>query len=244
MVQEPEIAEGSLEIRLGHEIPPKQYGILAAILNLSWAWLFEATPEIIEKRLQSGQIFVAAYCQKRPDEQIKGVDLSPYDGQKIPIVFLETVALRTEGKFENVPEDYFKLTNSGLWLPKSQNPEGDYFAPLSDRLWRPGLEDPDTILMVDLTRTEKTLSEEVSILLGFTNRLLSGQTGYELPFDPANIRHIWTYSPNISGIIRMHERNGAIDTGFTIPQSRVPRHNISYLDGRRTISPLFSHPLM
>ena len=246
MVQKSKGLESSLEVRLGHEIPPKDYGILAAILNSAWGWLFEATPEIIEKRLQSGHPFVVAYGQKQPDEQIEGDGSSPYDGQKMPIVFLETVALRTEGKFKNIPTDYFSLTNSGLWQPKSQNPNGDYFAPLSDRLWHPGSKDPDTIMMVDLTGTplRRRVTEEVSRLVEFTIKSLSGQNDHNLPFDPVNIHHIWTYSPDRPGVLRMHERNGARDTGFIIPQSRVPRQYVSYLNGTRTVDPSFSHPLM
>ena len=245
MVQGPTVARSSLEMRLGHEIPPEHYGILAAIVNSAWGWLFEATPEIIGKRLRSGHPFVAVYGPKQPDEQMAGVDLSPYDGQKIPIVFLETVALITEGKFENIPKGYFELTNSGLWQPKSQNPDGDYFAPLSDRLWHPGSKNPDTIMMVDLTGipSKRKVTREVGELIGRTKRLFSGDSNAGLPFDP-NIPHIWTYSPDRPGVVRMHEANGATDTGYIMPQSRVPRQFAPYLNGARTVDSSFSHPLM
>ncbi len=243
MVREQTIVESSLEMRLVHEIPPEHYGILAAIVNNAWGWLFEATPEIIERRLKSGHPFVAAYAQKQPNEQIGGVDLGPYE--KIPIVVLETIALRTEGNFENVPKDYFILTNSGLWLPEDQNPNGNYFAPPSDELWHSGSEDPDTIMMVDLTGTpsRRRVTREVSELIGYTKKLFSSGTNAQLPFDP-NIPHIWTYSPDRAGVIRMHEDNGATDTGYIIPQSRVPKQYISYLNGTRTIDPSFAHQLM
>src|SRR3989338_8454661 len=96
MVQKSKGLESSLEMRLGDEIPPEHYGILAAIVNGSWRWLFEATSDIIGKRLESWQVFVAIYGNKHPDEKMGGFDLSTYDG-KIHIAFLETVALTTGG---------------------------------------------------------------------------------------------------------------------------------------------------
>ena len=226
MVQESKVVESSLEMRLGHEIPPEHYGILVAIVNSAWGWLFEATPNIIGQRLKSGQIFVAAYSQKQPDEKIEGADLSPYDGQKIPIVFLETVALRTEGNYENVPKDYFSLTNGGLWASSPEN--------------------PDTVVMVDLTSSpsRRRVTKEVRALIDFTKRLLSGKTGYVLTFNPEGIEHIWTYSPERAGIIKMHTDNGAKDTGFRIDKSRVPLAFVSSLNGIRTVDPLYTHPLM
>ena len=226
MVQESKVLESSLEMRLGHEIPPEHYGILAAILNPSWGWLFEATPEIIGKRLQSGHPFVVAYDEKQPDEKMEGVDLSHYDGQKIPIVSLETVALRTEGNYENVPKDYFSLTNGGLWAPSPEN--------------------PDTVVMVDLTSNPSRwrVTREVRALIDFTKRLLSGETRYELPFNPEDIEHIWTYSPDRPAVIRMHTDNGAKDTGFTINNSRVPLAFVSSINGSRTVNPPYTHPLM
>lgn len=239
------MTNGSLEMRIGHEIPSEHYEILAAIVNNAWGWLFEVTPDIMRQRLQSGHPFVIAYDDKQPDEQMEGVDLSPYDGQKIPIVFLEMIALTTEGKYGNIPEDYFSLTNSGLWLPRDQNSDGDYFATLSDRLWHPGSEDPDTIIMADLTGTpsRRRVTGEVNQLIDFTNRLFSSETNGQLPFDP-NIPHIWTYSPDRRGVIRMHEDNGATDTGHIILQSRIPRQHVSYLNGKRTVDESFTHPLM
>ena len=204
MVQEQKAVEGSLEMRLGHEVPPEHYEILAAIVNNAWGWLFEATPEIIERRLKSGHPFVAAYGQKLPNEQIEGVDLGHYDGQKIPIVFLETVALRTDGRYENVPKNYFSLTNGGLWAPVPQN--------------------PDTVIMVDLTSipSRTGVAQEIGSLIGYTKRLLAGQTDYQLPFDPNGINHIWTYSPDRPAVVKMHTDNGATDTRFVILNSRTP----------------------
>lgn len=206
MVQEQKVVESSLEMRLGHEIPPEHYGILAAIVNHpdKWGWLFHTKPEVIKQRLQSGQIFVATYGKKLTDESIDGVDLRPYNGQRIPIVFLETVALRTEGDYNRVPKTYLELTNNGLWAPIPK--------------------DPDTLMLVDLTSTpsRKGIEEEISATINFTLKLLSGETDYELPFDPRQIEHVWTYSPNRPGVMKMHTDRGATRTGYIILDSRIP----------------------
>ena len=226
MVQEREVIGSSLEIRVGNEILQEHDEILAAIVNSSWGWLFNATPEIIRRRLDSGHPFVAAYDTKRPEEVLYGADLSGHDGKKIPTVFLETVVLRTEGRYENVPGDYFQLTNSGLWAPP--------------------VIDPDTVIMVDITATpsRKGLNPGVGKVIEYAKALFNGSINHSFPFDMRGIEHIWTYSPDDRRVRIMHERNGAKDTGFTIPYSRVPLDFVTYIDGQRKIDPSFSNPLM
>ena len=214
MAQEPTIPKDSLEMRLGHEVPPEHYGILAAILNhpSKWGWLFQTTPELIRQRLQSGQIFVAAYGDKLPDESFEGADLNQYDG-KIPITYLQTAAIRTEGRYDKVPRTWLKLTNSGLWAPIPEH--------------------PDTLIMADLTSIPSRVGvdREIGATINFTLKLLSGETDYRLPFDPHQIEHIWTYSPNRPGVMKMHTDRGATGTGFIIPDSRIPLENYD-LSGR------------
>jgi len=201
-----------LEMRLGHEVPFEHYDILSAIANRGWDWLIEATPEMMGKRIESGHPLVVAYDSMLPDEEIERVDLRPFYGQKIPIVLLETILLCTNGDYNAVPNTYFKLTNNGQWQPVSGS--------------------PDTVIMVDLTSSpsRRGINEKVSQLIAFTNLLLSGQTDYELPFDPNNIEHIWTYSPDRPGVLKMHEDNGAQDTGHIIPNTRVPIDSIPHID--------------
>lgn len=222
-----EAVNDSLEIRLGHEIPIEDYGILAASLNDAWDWVFEATPRIIGQRFESGHPFLVAYGPKKPDETFDGVDLSVYaNGRQMPLVFLETIALRTDGDYRLVPRDYFSLTANGLWAPPP--------------------EDADTIIMVDLTSNpaRKRATAEVSELVGYAKELFSGNThDHEFPFDMEQIAYVWTYSPDRKGVQRIHSNNGATATNYRILDARVPLDQIQSVDGIRTVVSGFEHPL-
>jgi len=207
-----EMTNGSLEMRIGHEIPSQDYGILAATVNKGWDWLIEANPEIINGRFESGHPMVASYGRKIEGEEIEGVDLGPYDGQNIPIVFIEMVALVTGGDYKNVPDEYIKLTNKGLWAPIPK--------------------EPDTIILTDLTSipSRRMIRPQVDETIGFTKRLLFGEIDHELPFDPQGINHIWTYSPDRPGVLKMHRDNGAEPTGHILPYARVPSDLMPHVD--------------
>jgi hypothetical protein len=216
----------NLDMKLGNEIPSQDYNMLAAIVNSAWEWLFRADEGVIEKRLESGHIFIAAYGPKEIEDSFDGLDLGRYDNRNIPLVFLETIALNTEGNHENIPKDYFSLTDGGFWGSKPDN--------------------PDTIVMVDLTGNpvRKRVTKEVSALINYAKSLIGGELEEKPQFDVSEINHIWTYSPDRQGVLKMHLDNGATDTGFKIKNSRVPLDFVLMNNGVRTIDPGYKHPLM
>ena len=198
-------APGTLEFRLNEEIPANHYGLLAATLNEWWGWLIQADSGIMERRVQSGTPFISAYDSRQISDFVTGINLAEY-GPEIPVVSLEMTFLETGGDKGKVPKLYKSLTHDGLWspIPKSY----------------------DTVIFVDLTgmpsRIGKNGNGEVERTVKFGKAYVLGQTDHELPFDPEKIKHIWTYSPDIDGIIRMHIRYGASDTNHAIPDARNP----------------------
>jgi len=205
IIQSPISAPGTLEFRLNDGIPASHHGLLAATLNEWWGWLIEADSAIMEKRKHSGTPLISAYDSRRSGDFVTGVDLAKY-GAEIPVVSLEMVFLETGGDKGKVPKLYRSLTNEGLWQPIPK----DY----------------DTVIFVDLTgipsRIGKNGKGEVERTVKFGKDYVLGQTGHDLPFDPEKINHIWTYSPDIDGIVRMHIRYGASDTNHVIPDARNP----------------------
>ena len=213
------LSPSTLTFKLTHEVPRQDYEILTAMLNgprgshgfgLPWGWLIEATPDIIGRRFSSGQPFIVAYDTKRADDYIPGVDITHHE--QIPVVFLETALIKTEGNLHNIPLTYWNLTNRGLWQPAPK--------------------DPDTALCVDLTNIPSRRgngSHEVGMTIGFAKKLFRGETDYNMP----DIPHIATYSPDIPGVIRMHTDFGAKDTGYVINHARLPLGALKTEEGKK-----------
>lgn len=197
-----------LEILLNHEIPREHHGILASILNESWGWLIEATPELIAQRIGSGFPIIVSYDAKKPGDEIPGVDIMPHG--KVPVVILEAIAILTGGQLDKIPKTYAELTGKGTWF---RDFDGNY----------------DTLLMVDLTaipsRRGKNGNGEVEEVVHFARELLKGRLDYGLSFDPRQIRNIATYSPAIEGVVHMHERFGAVNSHYRIKGARDPIRN-------------------
>ena len=207
-IQTARSSSSSLEFLLNDQIPAEHHELIAATLNQWWGWLVETNANIIERRIKSGIPFISAYAPRRMDDFVEGSNLIVY-GLEIPVVNLEMVFLKTGGDKDKVPRSYKSLTNSGLWLPIPR----DY----------------DTVIFVDLTgipsRIGKNGNGEVEQTVQFGKAYLLGQTDHVLPFDPRKIKHIWTYSPNIDGIVKMHIKYGASDTNHVIGGARDPFKN-------------------
>ncbi|MBI2666022.1 hypothetical protein HYX13_00255 [Candidatus Woesearchaeota archaeon] len=195
-----------LKIKTGKDIPAEDNLLLTLIVNSAWKELIETDQEMMGKRLNSGNLFLAAYDLATDDDLIYGVEkgIFPPTTTPIPVGLLETIAIKTHGFYENVPKDYFSLTQNGLWqeVPK----------------------DADTLIMVDVTglptRTGKKSKGEVKTIITHAKNLLS-----ELPY-----RHVWTFTPDIEAVRKWHESMGAIDTQYKIPCARpgwkVPAVNL------------------
>ena len=84
------------------EIPTNDCPQLAGILNAYWQHI-QVTPGMMQTRLHSGSLFVAAY-----------------DGEK-PRGLLETLAFKTEGQPSAIAADYRAITDEGLWRPPEEH---------------------------------------------------------------------------------------------------------------------------
>ncbi|MDP3640119.1 MAG: hypothetical protein Q8R53_02865 [Nanoarchaeota archaeon] len=80
------------------EIPIDNCPQLAGILNAYWLHI-QVTPEMMQARLQSGSLFVAAYDDEKP------------------LGLLETLAFHTKGQPSAIAANYMAITNEGLWRP-------------------------------------------------------------------------------------------------------------------------------
>ena len=203
--------QNTLDFRLNKEIHERDLELLAATLNDAWGWLVQINTKIMQQRLESGAQIIAAYDSKKDDEEIRGVDLSNFDGE-IPIVLLETVLLKTGGNYEKVPLLYRELTNNGLFMPPPPN--------------------PDTVMFVDLTaipsRRGLNGNGEIKKTLEFALDYFSGRAYQKPPFNLAKIEYPWTFTPDIRGLVLMHVNCGARDSNHVINGARNP-----FLNGLR-----------
>ena len=172
---------------------PACYPLVSAMLNQVWTQT-TATSQIMLERLGSGQLFVVGYDLPKPEEQEYAQELA---GRltKIPVAFLETIDLYTGGNMDRVPKSYTELTNDGHW--------------------RKPLENADTLILVDATvlptrRGEKG-NNEAQEWIKAAKRQISSLDHYSF---------IWTYTPDIPGVKRWHEKLGARDSGYRIVNAR------------------------
>jgi len=197
----------TLDIKVGKGIPRADHPLLADIVDGPWGWMLPVEQGIIAQRISSESPLIATYDVNDGDWIVKEKSL---EQEKIPVVFLEIVIAKTGGKLEHVPRNYWALTNEGRWGAAPS--------------------DADTAILVDITnilsrRGKRNGKDEVGETVGFTKNYLEG-----LP-------HICTYSPYFGGVIGMHQRYGALDSGYTIPFARLPkkyhdRDNVQAIRGR------------
>ena len=175
----------------------KNLDFLAYILNSTWGSQFEATGEIMKKRINSGSLFVFAYGlpteeEKKLYEEVCEIKLKA--NKEIPLGLLETITLRTEGDYGCVPR-YEILTNYGEWSEP--------------------VKDADTLIMVDLTvlktRRGKKGQGEAKKIINFTLEQLAKADAYQ---------YVWTFTPKIEKVQKWHESLGARNTRHIILEAR------------------------
>ncbi|MBI4152674.1 hypothetical protein HY495_03110 [Candidatus Woesearchaeota archaeon] len=182
------------------ELHPFHYPIVSAMLNEVWTQT-KATPEIMYERVRSGQLFVVGYDNPKQEELKYDRPSLAGHQNKIPVAFLETIDLYTGGNMDCVPKSYAALTNDGHW--------------------RMPLKNADTLILVDATvlptrRGEKGNNEAQELIRAARSMI----DAYQLisPFD--GYPFIWTYTPDIPGVKRWHEKLGARDSGYKIINAR------------------------
>jgi|GEM_PF-4523327 len=186
-----------LEFRLAEGAAMKHNPILAGIVNNVWKSQIECTPEMMRRRLDSGSLFVIAYdfpTQSEAQYIREEHHIEAYD-ERIPIGILETIALKTGGDYNKVPNTYEKLTRNGLWTAPQK--------------------DSDTAILVDITLIEtrrRNSGGEGKILIKAAKVMI-----------PEDLNFIWTYTPNIQNLKDWHKSMGAIETGHVITSAR-PRY--------------------
>ncbi len=170
---------------------------LAYILNSTWKSQFEATGEIMKKRINSGSLFVFMYGQPTDEEKEIYEDICKTkleQNYEIPLGVLETIAIKTEGNLFKVPYNYDNLTNYGNWKSPEKN--------------------SDTLVLVDITvldtrKGKKGNGEAKTIVKYALENLIS------TPFE-----YVLTYTPKIKPVISWHEKLGAINTRQLVVQAR------------------------
>ncbi|PIN70600.1 hypothetical protein COV93_00795 [Candidatus Woesearchaeota archaeon CG11_big_fil_rev_8_21_14_0_20_43_8] len=197
------IEPDGLELRMDAE--EKHHGILAGMLNTAWGSFVTATPDIMKIRLSSGAEFFFVYDNATNDDA--DFIQQNYGGvvcvdERIPVAILETIGLKTDFVYDNVPKSYDLLTDNGLW----KAPEMD----------------ADTIILVDITALPTRLAKHVKGLGGTPKDEARKLVGYAHSHIEKNTSYdaIWTFTPNIDAVKRWHESNGASDTKYLISSAR------------------------
>ena len=179
------------------DLPAADLYLLVQILNGAWGDLVEATPDLLRKRFESGQLFVVvrdAGTQPELDFIRATYQLEILDG-RIPIGLLETIDAVTAGDASRVPSPYALLTAGGAWR-----------APLADA---------DTLVFVDLTTA---ISRQRS---GIGRDIVR----YGLSQRKAHHRHAFTFTPHVPATMAWHEKRGARASGVVLPGAR-PGHSV------------------
>jgi len=187
-----------LEICIASEVTEKDLRLSTLILNGPWGDFFLVNEKIMEERFSNDPLFITVYDYPTELEQMilsrdHAIETRP--DEKILIGLVESVKLKTKNKYDNVPQNYFDLTNNGYWSPSEQ--------------------DADTVILVDITflktRMGKKGKGEASETIGETRDIIFREKG---------IKNIWTYTPKIESVMKWHMGLGAKDTGYLIENAR------------------------
>ena len=174
------------------EVLREDFDVLASTWNSAWHGLMS---EIFDgskfiERTNSGALFLFWY------DVLKDSDKSFIPGQPpremIPVFLIETASIQTGGRYDLVPSTWKELYNSG----KGRTPQA------SD----------DTLIAVDATAIPSRRGGNIASL--------AMSTFVDVVAELTSYQWLWTYTPDITGIKRWHERVGAKTTGHSIKNAR------------------------
>ncbi|MFC1691715.1 hypothetical protein ACFL0W_06060 [Nanoarchaeota archaeon] len=183
--------------------------IISAILNETWESQVQADEWKLSQRFKSGNAFFIAYDLATEEDILyyreKGIELQPHE--LIPVGILETIAINTQGKYENVPGSYNELANYGMWKSPAK--------------------DVDTLMFVDVTvmptRRGRKGNGEARRLIEYASQWIAENT---------DIKYGFTYTPDINAVKKWHAKLGAKDSQYVIPnaRSRFETPNVNIMD--------------
>ncbi|MBI4140033.1 hypothetical protein HY483_03665 [Candidatus Woesearchaeota archaeon] len=174
------------------EIAHEDFDVLARTWQIAWKGLMNTIfdSQGLIQRTSTDALFFFWYDTLQ--ECDKNFLPSEYSMQRVPVFLVETVTLRTEGVYEAVPRTWRELYYDG----KGRTPTSI----------------DDTLIAVDATALPSrwggiTASTAMNVFLNCVAELTSYQW-------------LWTYTPNVPGIKRWHQKLGAEETGHFIIGAR------------------------
>ncbi len=174
------------------EVLREDFDILASTWDAAWRGLMN---EIFDgakliDRITTGALFLVWY------DALQDADKSFIQGQHpreiIPVFLIETASLQTGGRYDLVPSTWRELYNDG----KGRTPK----------------ESDDTIIAVDATALPSRRGGNIASA--------AMASFLECVAESTNYKWFWTYTPDISGVRRWHEKLGAKTTGHLIAKAR------------------------
>ncbi len=189
-----------LEFRFGNEITSEEdFSVLAAMLNEEWENMIRISPQDLKSRLANAQKQIVVAYSKITKEDIDYVSAKyglTYSNKMIPVAIAETRSIFTGGDLGRIPKNYFDLTNKGVWAASNES--------------------DDTVIAVDITTLPTRKGDKGN---GEATRLMKHILGH-VAYNCNAIKHIFTYTPDIQGLINWHIKLGAVDTGYKIYGAR------------------------
>ena len=93
-----------LSYKLSDVESEQDYSALAGIINSKW-FPISTSAYNLQNRIESKHPFMIAYLNEK--------------GGKRPVGILETIALEGSGNPEDIKDNYYQLTDNGMWFPLS-----------------------------------------------------------------------------------------------------------------------------
>ncbi len=179
---------------LNPAISQDNLGSFSDVLNESWGSFYKITPEILKRRLESGELFIGSYVNKEP------------------VGILETISLKTD----TIPSDLTQFKNMARYVCSQV---GDYKELTNDGLWNSKSSDSNVLVFVDVTVLEKYREKNYSGPSLFSGIIECAKE--ELKSEKmSKIKYATTFTPNYVPIIEKHLLQGAFDTEFVLKNAR------------------------
>jgi hypothetical protein len=196
-------------------IPDSDLEGFSDILNREWGGFFKVTPNILLRRLHSGEVFVAAYDEAGPAGILEahgvGVKYLLLRNAKNPEV--------DERIDKSSPEE---LAYRAARAVKEQysDSRGYYHAITEKGVWKP-VYDPSLLMLIDITKHPEKSSRVATGMVEFAKHLLIYDRG-KVP-QLKDVEYVLTLTPEGKGIEHWHFMNHAIPTGEKLIWAR-PGH--------------------